>query len=888
MRILSLDVQQFGALHGRRFATDADVIVVYGRNERGKSSFHQALRTALFGFSPATAKLHPLANGAFTGSDDAGEALLDVAARIRTQAGVVTIERRMDAAASSRMTLGDAAARDSAFVRTNDPVQGVGAVTRGLFDEVYTLDPDSTRAFDQRLAPEVERLLMGGSALPDLPSVEELRRSVDAERATIWRGDRRSKKTVVALLDARLAALQAEGRETRRVEESLVRLEAQLGTNTAQLAMDESALVELRRRIASLGTIERVAQIAQSAQHEGVDLGLLEGIPLESPVPMLADLEDAELALEEPTQRLSQPAATQQPSDLLTLEHREAIAGLAREEARVERARTEAKNHSERAQEKRAAARELERSLRSSADRNAAPMQVADEQVAELRALAAEWDQRSRSTGVERGPEEASAVSDKHWTVGLAAGAAAGGAAISGGAHWAGALAGAVAAAVAPAAAARWTSQGTARPGGSQAEAPRGLRGALDRLGIAATLASTPSALAGVAATLGQAAALRAEAEDLDAAEEKLLLGIESEYARWRGMLGALMPEGSRATWASEEDVPAMLRAHLERAAERVRDYEADVDERRRATLDRDRAQARLNGIAERFERLREALEAAVPGETVLERSYTRAAAAHAARERARGALHELRESSAWAQAHDDPRMEEAWSTGNFDASELRELRDEAAELEEQILRHREDLARLDERLGAERPGRTRSSIDSEVAQLREKRAEAMARHTELSELSDALAEGERRHRAAHQPAILRGASRWLEAITDGRYRSLAVDTSNGTSLTVMSRETGGYVPCEPPLSRGIREQVHLALRLGVADAADEGGEPLPLLLDEALVHWDETRRAGLYRAMVARNATRPGDPRQVFLFTCHGTLADEATQALGAFRIDL
>ncbi len=59
-----------------------------------------------------------------------------------------------------------------------------------------------------------------------------------------------------------------------------------------------------------------------------------------------------------------------------------------------------------------------------------------------------------------------------------------------------------------------------------------------------------------------------------------------------------------------------------------------------------------------------------------------------------------------------------------------------------------------------------------------------------------------------------------------------------------------------------------------------------PMLLDEALVHWDEDRRAGLYQALSSRNAL-PG-ARQLFLFTCHEVLAKEAESALGAQRIDL
>ena len=260
-------------------------------------------------------------------------------------------------------------------------------------------------------------------------------------------------------------------------------------------------------------------------------------------------------------------------------------------------------------------------------------------------------------------------------------------------------------------------------------------------MNIVPSLAATPAEVAGLAEKLAGAAALRAEADDLEEEEDQRLAAIEAEYARWRGMLRALLPEGQAATWASEADVPAMLRAHLEQALGRVRAHELDALERARAELEQGRAKARLRGIAERFEALREALEAAVPGEPLLERAYQRVAAAHADAERARGALWELRENSALPIAADDPRLVEAWSTGTFDASELRALRDETTALEERVLRQRDELTRLGERLRHERPKRTRSSLDSEAAQLREKRADAMARHRKLTELSNALEE---------------------------------------------------------------------------------------------------------------------------------------------------
>ena len=85
------------------------------------------------------------------------------------------------------------------------------------------------------------------------------------------------------------------------------------------------------------------------------------------------------------------------------------------------------------------------------------------------------------------------------------------------------------------------------------------------------------------------------------------------------------------------------------------------------------------------------------------------------------------------------------------------------------------------------------------------------------------------------------------------------------------------------PLSRGTRDQIHLALRLALIDHLDQSGERLPLVLDEVLVHLDAARRAAIYAALqtVAQH-------RQVFLMTCHQAFADEACAALGVTAIQL
>ena len=47
MRFVRLDAKLFGPLRERKLELDSDLVLVYGRNESGKSSFRDALELSL-------------------------------------------------------------------------------------------------------------------------------------------------------------------------------------------------------------------------------------------------------------------------------------------------------------------------------------------------------------------------------------------------------------------------------------------------------------------------------------------------------------------------------------------------------------------------------------------------------------------------------------------------------------------------------------------------------------------------------------------------------------------------------------------------------------------------------------------------------------------------
>ncbi|AHV93197.1 GTP-binding protein [Bordetella holmesii] len=75
----------------------------------------------------------------------------------------------------------------------------------------------------------------------------------------------------------------------------------------------------------------------------------------------------------------------------------------------------------------------------------------------------------------------------------------------------------------------------------------------------------------------------------------------------------------------------------------------------------------------------------------------------------------------------------------------------------------------------------------------------------------------------------------------------------------------GGIEDALAALSFGTREQLGLLARLAYADLLQQAGRPTLLVLDDALVHSDDSRRERVKRALFDA-ATR----HQILLFTCH------------------
>ncbi len=118
------------------------------------------------------------------------------------------------------------------------------------------------------------------------------------------------------------------------------------------------------------------------------------------------------------------------------------------------------------------------------------------------------------------------------------------------------------------------------------------------------------------------------------------------------------------------------------------------------------------------------------------------------------------------------------------------------------------------------------------------------------------------RYEEERQPAVIRFAQTAFATMTGGRYERL-LKPLEGNELHL--HDTNGERKTVGELSRGTREQLYLAMRLGLIEQYEQNAEPLPVIMDDLIVNFDDARGPLAVETLAefARN-------RQVIVMTCH------------------
>lgn len=154
------------------------------------------------------------------------------------------------------------------------------------------------------------------------------------------------------------------------------------------------------------------------------------------------------------------------------------------------------------------------------------------------------------------------------------------------------------------------------------------------------------------------------------------------------------------------------------------------------------------------------------------------------------------------------------------------------------------------------------------ACRLREAKEELVMLLLAKRMLEQAMSAWESRNR----PEVYDMASRLFSQATDGAWSRIAM-TPEGRLLAVAP--DGGLLDVDR-LSLGTCQQLFLSLRIAMLALADSVGRAVPVLADDILVHFDDSRRRAAAR-MLAELAAK----RQVVVFTCHRETVEALRQAV-------
>ena len=867
MRIDRLHVGAYGPLAKLELEglAESDLVVVYGPNEAGKSSLRSFVGSMLYGFSPAAREDNPA-----TPLDGHAHGELEL---VLPDGGRVRVERHLRARPTGRAWRGDVQEE-----LANRPLPEVAWLERGTYLALHAFDADELRGLDAGTWREIEQRLLGGASpaflRPAAVAAHELSNGADA----LWRSDRRGKPRS-AELSARLTAL----RETRReavanahahdeIAAELARVRAELRSARLREAQLDGRRDLHDRHAPALRAWQELERLREGAaelvpEELATRIGAQPGERLEA---LRSELDGRGRELTELRSEVEAARAAAQLAerDRLLIEHaatiREAALARARDEGDrdqlgIERARAEAQ-----------AARSDDLALRVLGH----PLREADRSALETVRFA---DLQAAATRCERSTPAASA------RVAHVPAAAVGAAAVVGVAL--------AALAFILAGARIWLGAGAALAAVAALVLTHARRGART---MRAALAERTAGWSDLVAAFGELRVaesriahpdhtLVSDIEQLRSVTREQIIGTRRLAQLEEGELRAAERGATLAAVLGTDD-PDRLSSELEQAQRRdaqaivARDRLAELEPR--ATAASERGELLRTRLVE-LERLVASASPAGDQADALHRLHQAAHMRVAADQRERSLVEGVPELDALlATARErEARGERLLLSDDEHATLVAELREARARAEELMLRDQQlggELVRLGE-------ARTPGDVEGELRAVEEQLGEVKRERDRLALAAAVVRRAEREVRERYAPAWLHAASRYLEAITHGRYTGIAiVETPGGEPVLEVTR-LGEAMPVRvgPPLSRGTLEQIYVAVRLALVDAIDADAR-LPMFLDELFAHWDAHRLDALVRVLGAV------DGRQVVVSTCHAALADRLERSCGARVIEL
>ncbi|RKP54327.1 hypothetical protein D7Z26_13275 [Cohnella endophytica] len=173
---------------------------------------------------------------------------------------------------------------------------------------------------------------------------------------------------------------------------------------------------------------------------------------------------------------------------------------------------------------------------------------------------------------------------------------------------------------------------------------------------------------------------------------------------------------------------------------------------------------------------------------------------------------------------------------------------------------------RLAQELALQRRDSEREDSRQRVLELQSKLEQLAGRYAVLSIADRLIVRTKAIFEEEKQPEVLLRASRYFSQMTNRAYVRIVAP---GDTKALLAETEDRKLLDSSFLSRGTQEQLYLSMRFALCDAASPE-HPLPLLLDDLFVHFDERRLSRTLPVLEELSRTR-----QIILFTCHRHVAE-------------
>jgi uncharacterized protein YhaN len=214
------------------------------------------------------------------------------------------------------------------------------------------------------------------------------------------------------------------------------------------------------------------------------------------------------------------------------------------------------------------------------------------------------------------------------------------------------------------------------------------------------------------------------------------------------------------------------------------------------------------------------------------------------------------------------------------------------ANLDEKLVTLNENKTQIYQAIGSEKTQLSSWNGRGEAAEVAQQIQAHLAdlenrsrQYSRLKIAQELLLMAKERHRQMSQGPVIKRTSELFQSLTLGSFEGVIAGDDSGKNVIVGLRRGGEHVPVRA-MSEGSADQLYLALRLASFEHYASKSEPLPLVLDDILVHFDNERSRATLRVLGELSKMT-----QIIMFTHHSHLVELAKSELESeqlFVLDL